>query len=590
MPRFSEELLARVRAGNDIVQVVGEKVTLKQSGKEFVGLCPFHDEKTPSFSVNSEKQFYHCFGCGAGGSIFDFLMESEGLSFTEAVQILADRAGVALPASNVGDGEANSRPLYDINHTAARYFYRMLRSSSGQAARRYLTQRGVTGELAKRFLLGYAPSDWSGLVQFLDGQGVALSEAERAGLVIRGKNGSWYDRFRGRIVFPICDHRGRFVGFGARALGDEQPKYLNTPETAVFSKSRQLYGLNWAKDAIRNNDAVVLVEGYTDCIGLYKSGVKNVVASLGTAFGAAHAKLLSRFTRNLILAFDGDAAGEKASKRGVLLLTNEGLNVRVALLPPGEDPDSFARSHTAGEVAEWLDSAMPLLEHLVSDCVQRHSADGREGKLMAAREIVGLLGQIKSPLVRTEYIRFAAGLLDMREDVLRDEVKQTAELKPWASAKSWEPSPSGEHEQKFRNVPGKPTAERELLRWLLSKPALIEDAVKRGLRPSDFVSSDYGHLFSLLTQGQWDRHGEDVSERLFVYGGPLGDFEEYLDRFQADVWQRDLTKIEEKLPSVENATELGKLLHRFYQIRRQIQESAPELHVRRKGGKSHEQQ
>ena len=380
--RFSEQWIERVKSSADIVEVIGRRVELRQSGKNYVGLCPFHSEKTPSFTVNPEKQFYHCFGCGKGGNVINFVMDTENLAFPEAVVKLAQEKGIPVPAASPGEQrrEKEREQLRQVNQLAARYYYRNLRLPAGAQARAYLQGRGIGQELARSFFLGFALDEWDGLLAFLTAQGVDPAIAQAAGLVTSSKRG-FIDRFRGRLMFPICDHLGRFVGFGGRSIGDAQPKYLNTGQTLVFNKGQILYGLNWSKEDIKAQDQVVIVEGYTDLISLFAVGQRNVVASLGTAFTSAHARLLRRFCSQAVIAFDGDTAGHRAAWRGMEVLHASGLQVRVASLTGGEDPDTFARTQGVEAVRVWLNTARPFREYQIDRIISQHDVETREGKL-----------------------------------------------------------------------------------------------------------------------------------------------------------------------------------------------------------------
>ena len=376
--RFSDELIEQVKAAVDIVEVVGRRVELRPTGKNYVGLCPFHSEKTPSFTVSPEKQFFHCFGCQKGGNVINFVMETENLSFPEAVTKLAEEKGIKVPTISSQDQrrEEERERLRQINQMAARYYYRNLRLPQGAQARECLQKRGITEQLARDFYLGLSFEEWDGLANFLQAQGFDLELAQAAGLVTTGKRG-YVDRFRGRLMFPICDHLGRFVGFGGRLLGEGQPKYLNTGQTAVFNKSYVLYGLNWSKDEIKAQDQVIIVEGYTDLISLFAVGQRNVAASLGTAFTSAHARLLKRFCSRAVIAFDGDAAGQRAAWRGIEVLHKFGLQVRVAELASGQDPDTFARTQGAQGVRAWLHRAKPFREYQIDRIISQHDVETR---------------------------------------------------------------------------------------------------------------------------------------------------------------------------------------------------------------------
>mgnify|MGYP000847676909 CR=1 FL=1 len=564
----------------DIVSVIGKHVNLKRTGRNFVGLCPFHSEKTPSFTVNPDKNFFYCFGCGAGGNVINFVMRFHNLSFSEAVVRLAEEAGIPVPQVSPEEGRARvlRERLTALNQLAARYYYTMLRSPAGEEARRYLAARGISTDLARTFYLGYAPSGWDNLVKFLEGQQADLEEAEKAGLIAKGQRG-YVDRFRDRIIFPICDHLGRFIGFGGRIIGDGHPKYLNTKETPVFQKGRIFYGLNWTKDAIKEADRAIIVEGYTDLIALYSKGVRNVAASLGTAFTPAHARLLGRFTKNVTIAFDGDLAGEKATLRSMRLLKSNGMNVHVARLEGGQDPDGFARSHSIEDVQAWLGQAQPLVEYLIAQALARHNLETREGKLAATNEIISVLAELGNAVERDEYIRYAAARLRVHEDSLRADVNKhrggDRSPHPGSHIKS-----RNRHTIKRVHIPPvsrEELVERDVLRWVLHQPELLDELAAKGYSAEDFATPAYRHLFQLLARGDWDEAGAATASEILALDRPTGKWQEYLGQFQELLWRRRLSKIEEKLSSLENERkgfdihfELYVLLKEYYDLRRTV--------------------
>lgn len=549
-----------------------------------MGLCPFHSEKTPSFSVNPEKRFFYCFGCGTGGNVINFVMQIENLSFMEAVTKLAQDAGIPIPDVSPERRRVQEKRqrLMELNQQAARYYYRNLRSSFGSEARKYLAARGIDQQLARTFFIGYAPPGWDNLVNFLESQDVDLTEAAEAGLISPGRRG-YVDRFRDRIIFPICDHLGRFIGFGGRIIGDGHPKYLNTAETPIFQKGRIFYGLNWSKDAIKSADRAVVVEGYTDLISLYAKGVHNVVASLGTAFTSDHARLLERFTKNVTIAFDSDAAGERAVQRGMKLLRSAGMNVWVARLPDGDDPDGFARRHSAADVQAWLGQALPLVEYLITEALTRHNLHSREGKFAASHEVIGILAELENAVEREEYIRFAASRLQVSDDALRADVsRRMTEGGPEDGSLQSKSHiiPKNRHTIRRVQIPEvshEELVERDILRWILHEPELLNQFKAEGFAAEDFSVAPYRHLFNLLAQGEWDEEGAAVAGELLALDRPTGKWLEYINQFQEIVWKRTLIEIEEKLSSLENERkgfdihmELYVLLKEYYDVRRTV--------------------
>jgi DNA primase len=385
---FIDDLIARA----DIVEVVGRRTQLKKAGREFKACCPFHEEKTPSFTVSPGKGFYHCFGCGAHGTAVGFLMEYEHMSFVEAIESLANSMGVEVPRSDSDQPARRYDELFSLMDTVARHWQSCLKDSP--EAVEYLKNRGIDGSTAKRFGIGYAPDGWSNV---LDKFGKSDEAAERllaTGLIIRKDNGKHYDRFRDRLMFPIRDARGRTIGFGGRVMGDGEPKYLNSPETVLFHKGRELYGMYEARQALRNIERLVVVEGYMDAVALARNGIDFAVATLGTATTGEHLNRLFRVTENAYFAFDGDRAGKKAAWRALenaLPQIREGRQIRFVFLPEGHDPDSFVNENGAAAFVNLMDEGLPLSEFLIQELssqVDMKSIDGRARLAEMARPLV----------------------------------------------------------------------------------------------------------------------------------------------------------------------------------------------------------
>ena len=340
------EIIDRVLDKVDIVEIISAVLPLKKTGQNFKACCPFHEEKTPSFVVSAPKQIYHCFGCGAGGNAIGFLMKYEKMEFPEAIKVLSEKAGVQLPRSAEYSGPKNSlyEKLHQANETACSYYEKNLRSEQGKEAFAYLIGRGLTEKTIKEFRLGFSTDSWQGLVDHCKTGSIDTATLLKAGLVLqKTQTSNFYDRFRNRIMFPIFDQRGKIIGFGGRSLDSSLPKYMNSPETPVYTKGRNLYGLNFSKEQMRRQSYVIIVEGYFDLILPYQNQLKNVVATLGTALTPEQISAIKRFTKNVIMIYDADKAGEAATLRGLDLLISEDMNVRIALLPKGLDPDSFVR-------------------------------------------------------------------------------------------------------------------------------------------------------------------------------------------------------------------------------------------------------
>ena len=417
--RISDEILQAIRDRVNIVEIVSGYVSLKKAGKNHLGLCPFHAEKTPSFTVNEERGLFHCFGCGAGGTVFTFLTRIERVTFPEAVEVLARRAGIALPHAHAPVGADDRRQkLIALNDYAQRLFCEALRSPAGAPARAYLERRGVDPSTVERYGLGYCPPAGSGLARALAARPTALQMAAELGLLGRRQDGSSYERLWGRVTFPIRDGSGRLLGFGGRTLGDDHPKYLNSPESALFHKGQVLYGLYEARDAIRTAERVVIVEGYLDAIALVEAGVGYAVASLGTALTAVQLRLARRFAPEVVVFFDGDRAGQEAAVRAFAICAETGVWGRAAFLPETLDPDAFVRAHGAEATRALLDAAVPLADFYLHR-VNPGPAATVPQRVRAAQRAAEVLRLIKDPVQFSLLARMAAQQLGVDESVLR---------------------------------------------------------------------------------------------------------------------------------------------------------------------------
>jgi DNA primase len=425
-----DEALDRVRSATDIVELVSQHVTLKHTGANYLGLCPFHQEKTPSFTVSPSKQIFHCFGCGAGGDAVGFMMRQGNYSFPEAVRFLADRAGIELPERAEHTSHEDWEKLFAANEEAAKFYQdRLWNSPDGKKALSYLKDRGMPDDSAKAFEIGYSPASWDGLTSHLKGLGLDLKILEKAGLIVKKADGAgYYDRFRGRLMFPIRDIKDRVIGFGGRAMiKDEMPKYLNSPETPLFKKGETLYGIAIAKEAIRKRDFAIVVEGYMDAIACHRAGVANAVATLGTALTPGHLRLLSRFSKNVLLVFDADEAGLKAAQRSldVFLSSTPKMAAKVALLPEGDDPDSLLNREGPEALKESLKGREKLLEFVI----KREAVDVSDidGKIKAVNTLTGILARVDDAVERSYYVKMAASELGVEVSAVKEELeKKTA--------------------------------------------------------------------------------------------------------------------------------------------------------------------
>jgi DNA primase len=411
--RIPDELIDEIRSANDIVEIISERIPTKRAGRNYKAICPFHQEKTPSFNINPERQIYHCFGCGTGGNVITFLMEYEKIGFLDAVRELADRAGIALPRSRRLEG-ADDDPVYASIDAAVRFYRKCFRSDLGDAARSYWKRRGLSDDTAATFLIGYAPPGWDALIRAAGVQSITPAALEDAGLAIRRDDGGHYDRFRDRLVFPLLVSSERAVGFGGRALGDAEPKYLNSPETAVYHKGRYLYGLAQARPALRGSREAILVEGYMDLLSLYQAGFKNVVASAGTALTPEQARVIARYADKVFVAYDGDAAGMSAATRAAEHLMALGLKVRVARFPEGSDPDAFLQAEGPDALRERLEGALDFIDFLVA-VTPTGTADEREA---AARRLIEIVARVEDPLKADLMLEKIAQALSIRKAAL----------------------------------------------------------------------------------------------------------------------------------------------------------------------------
>ncbi|MBO6575772.1 MAG: DNA primase [Rhodothermales bacterium] len=423
--RISDDTIESVRSSADVVDVVGDYVRLKKRGSNYVGLCPFHNEKTPSFNVNPSLGIFKCFGCGEGGDVFSFISRVENLTFPEAVTLLAERLGIVIEQPDgVDEGASEREAILHALHFAARYFYQQLtREETGAVARDYLAKRQIEPEMVKRFGVGYARDEWDGLLKAATEARISESMLEAAGLVLPRRDGSgYYDRYRHRLIFPILSHVGKVLGFGGRILekADDQPKYINSPETEVYHKGKVLYGLYHAKNAIRGREEVVLVEGYTDVIALHQAGVEHVVASSGTALTSDQVKLIGRYARRVIMLYDADAAGAKATVRGIDLLLQAGMAPYVVSLPEGEDPDTFVQKFGA----EAFETAMSdrredFVTYLHGRARAKGSLDEPDSRAETHHAIMKLVSRIPDQLMRESYVQRAASVLGVPDVYLR---------------------------------------------------------------------------------------------------------------------------------------------------------------------------
>ena len=501
---YPDELIEEVRTRNDIVDVISGYVRLQKKGSSYFGLCPFHNEKSPSFSVSRQKQMYYCFGCGAGGNVFTFLMEYENFSFVEAVKFLADRAGVELPemeyskeAKEKADLKAS---ILELNKKAARYYYIQLKSERGKRAYTYLKDRGLSDDTIKAFGLGYSNVFSDDLYKYLRGEGYSEELIRQAGLINTDEKKGVYDKFWNRVMFPIMDVNSRVIGFGGRVMGDAKPKYLNSPETAVFDKSRNLYGLNRARTS--RKPYFLLCEGYMDVIALHQAGFTNAVASLGTALTPGHASLIKRYVREVYLTYDSDDAGTRAALRAVPILREAGITAKVIRMDPYKDPDEFIKNLGAEEYQRRIDEARNGFLFSIDMLSRDYDMRSPEGKTAFFRETARRLMEFEDELERNNYIDAVAAEYGVRKESLEKLVAKTAVSAGLARPVTRPRRAEGKEKQKEDGIL---TSQKVLLTWLIDDASLF-DKISPLITPDDFTEELYRTVARLLYEQR--RNGE----------------------------------------------------------------------------------
>ena len=505
--QFIDELVSRT----DMVDLVGNYVRLNKKGNNYWGLCPFHSEKTPSFSVSPDKQIYYCFGCHKGGGAINFVMELENMSFVDAVRHLAQRAGMTVPESDYDTGRKEKRELLlEINKQAARYFHSQLYAPVGAAGLEYLRSRGLSQATLTNFGLGFAPDSWDGLLNHLAEQGYDKKTVLEAGLAVSNDRGRIYDRFRNRVMFPIIDVRGSVIGFGGRVMDDSKPKYLNSPEGLVYNKSRNLFALNISKKTKAGR--IILTEGYMDTIALHQAGFDCAVASLGTALTADHAQLLARYTKEAVIAYDGDGAGVAAAQRAIPLLEKAGLKVRVLRMRGAKDPDEFIKAYGRDAFAKLLDESENHIEYRLQQIQSRFDLTDDAQRVDFIREVTGLLASLPNAVEREVYGGRAAQAAGISAESLSQEVKKElrrrfAKQKKQQERHDLAPAANAQPDTRalrYENVRSA-MAEEGVLRLVLLEPDLLDRV--DGLTGSEFSAPLLGKVFDLLRDRRADGRG-----------------------------------------------------------------------------------
>jgi DNA primase len=491
--RFPQTFIEDLKRQADIVRIVQDFVTLKKAGANWVGRCPFHKETKPSFSVNPSKEIFYCFGCQKGGSVFTFVMEIERVTFPEAIKIVAEKSGVALPKM-VDDGrfEAHKREsdqVIDLNQWALVWWQDQLQGKSAGSVREYLKQRGITEETSQIFKLGFAPDSWDALSTHLRQKGATQEQLEKSGLVVKKDEGGSYDRFRGRLIFPVFDAQGKPIAFGGRTLDPEgEPKYLNSPETPAYTKGRHLYGLNLTRDDIRRQGFAILVEGYLDLIVPYQFGIRNVVASLGTALTPEQVKLIGRFARKVVVNYDGDRAGVQAAKRAIETILADDIEVKVLVLPDNADPDDFIRKHGVTEYQQRRGEAQPHIQFVIDQAVRDRNLQNPADKAAAVEEALPFVRAVRNRIQKREYF-------DIAMDSLRVQKEQRREL--WQQVRGGA-STDALAVQKVITRRVQPTVAEEKLLGLLVQSDELRNIILPRLEPTDYEGLATSAIFQAI--------------------------------------------------------------------------------------------
>ena len=509
-PFIPEEKIAEIRDTCNIVDIVGESVVLKKAGQNFVGLCPFHGEKTPSFTVSPHKQMFYCFGCGEGGNVFSFLMKHQGITFPDAVKQLAERFGIQLPRRRLSPEQkrrlSERDQMFQLNRLALDFYRHVLQKDPlGQVARQYLTKRGFTSDTAATFQFGYAPPGWDHLLGYLQHKQMPLQLAERVGLVVQRQSGrGHYDRFRGRIVFPICDPAGRVIALGGRVLDDALPKYLNSPESDIYSKSRSLYGLDVARHHCRSSEQVYIVEGYFDVSALHQHGIHETVGTLGTSLTREHVRLVQGLigaNGRAYLVFDSDEAGIKAARRSVALFEKGFVDARILVLPPGQDPDSFVFAHGQDKLRALAAQAKGLMAFLIDSAVERHGMS-MEGRIRVLDEMAASLAAVSDPGARSLYVKYLAETVDIDETAILEKIKQSGGRSRQSLVEPRGPAqtrPATHHQMPLNQKSGGSRIERQVVAMMLQFPEILPDIRKK--RVVDYIEDPQLKVIALEVTG-----------------------------------------------------------------------------------------
>lgn len=578
---YPSDILEEIRTGNDIVDVISSYVLLKQKGNNFFGLCPFHNEKSPSFSVSPDKQIFYCFGCGATGNVYSFIMQMENHNFVDTVKLLAERINFKLPTENISDeikknSELKSR-LYELNTVSARFFYNNLISDEGVIARKYLENRKINVKVQKKYGLGYSKNKNNDLFSYLMKLGYDLDVVLKSGLINKGRENTYYDKFQGRLIFPIFDPTGRIIGFGGRSLDKREPKYLNSPDTLTFDKSRSLYSINYAR--LSKAKEFIIVEGYLDVISLYQSNFENVVAALGTAFTDQHAKLIKKYTNNVIILFDNDEAGLKATLRTIPILTKNGLEVKVAQTIGAKDPDEFIGKYGRDEFSKILQNAKSYISFQIELIKNKYNLSNTDEKVAFTKEVATFFKTINNSIELDIHIKELAELINISENTIRAEVNKE-ETSPKVVNDKYKENLSYIKKNNL-NEKGIQEARKKILKIFIEVPDLREE-LQKNLTEEELIDETYIELYKLL-KNFYNKNNVIYPAEILNYFETVESQKKISEIFVSDTEFKeksilekavnDLLKkikrwyIDEKVSSVTDANELQKLI----EIKRNIE-------------------
>ncbi|SHI63178.1 DNA primase [Clostridium amylolyticum] len=518
---ISDELIQQIKDQNDIVDVISESVRLKKAGRNYIGLCPFHNEKSPSFSVSTQKQIYKCFGCGEAGNVITFIMKNKNFNFIEALEYLANRVNIEFIQTDEDKQNKNEKDLlYKLNIDAAKFFFQNLKAN--KKANEYFLGRGITQNTINKFGLGYSLDSWRSLLNYLKNKGYKEKDIEVNGLIIKSEKGNYYDRFRNRVMFPVFDYRGKVIGFGGRVLEDTKPKYLNSPEGPIFSKGIHLYGLNFAIKKDNESRTLIIVEGYMDCIALHQYGITNAVASLGTALTLQQAKLLKRYADKVIISYDADLAGQMATLRGLDILRKVGLDVRVLTVPKGKDPDEFIRSNGVDAFQKLINEALPLIDYRLKKAKDGIDFNQSSMLIKYAKRVTEILAEL-NPIEKDVYVKKISEDTGIREQAVYDLLGNEL-TKNFSEGNEMNNMEINGH--KLYIEPAYMKAERALLKIMSSRDEYLEIIVNN-IESSGFIVEAHKKIYELILKAK-EEQVQNITEYIETHCNDVETSKEYV--------------------------------------------------------------